>query len=482
MAFILIVIAALQPSQSFAEAKQEKKKVERSALTAELSKNPFALTIADNIPVKKTREEFGFDDRKIIWSASIRNGLGAYNRKDYLVCWYGPDGMIFSKQEPKFFYFDCSGLRSELLVDKLSMGDKCGVWKMEVIFNNQIIDEKYFYLGESRGAGVSDEEKKNIDSILSRDVQASMDIEEAKNFSRKELASCIFKDNIDPNLSAGVREIYLTADKNDRPAINFNGKVYIPRDFKELVWVGIFKTFWGVGKNNLEVYWLDPDKKIVQQNNAQMIVCDRADFRLKRETLDGVPDGEWAVICYAENKKISQNNFIIAGDEEYSRILADEEKRVSIKRLENGSEKNKKRPAVEPLKGGKPKPKIYWDVKKGADKAEISEKWADPDRVIVIDPEHEVWVYWTVLSHDAYSSSRAGGIASGGNILGALLYSAISASVDTAFQSGSILVLYYEQGKVRDVAVKQSVYLEEVDKITLNELKTLIKDIPVKQG
>ena len=43
---------------------------------------------------------------------------------------------------------DCLALKSSLVIDETTMKPKIGLWKAEVIYQDVIIDSKYFYLNE----------------------------------------------------------------------------------------------------------------------------------------------------------------------------------------------------------------------------------------------------------------------------------------------------------------------------------------------
>lgn len=123
-------------------------KIIKSFISEDASFNVLAMSFTDIVSVKKKKDVFLLDDKKITWSACIRGGLMTNNSYDYAVMWYAPDGMLFEKQEPKQLFSDCSGLKSSLLIDKEKLSARTGLWKVEVSYKNDLIDNRYFYLLE----------------------------------------------------------------------------------------------------------------------------------------------------------------------------------------------------------------------------------------------------------------------------------------------------------------------------------------------
>ncbi|GEM_PF-5823633 len=164
---IIAFLSTLLATPVFGESPTQGKII-KSFISEDATYNGFAMSAGDIVTVKNKKDAFLLDDKKVTWSACIRGGLMSYNSCDYAVIWYAPDGILFDKQEPRPLFGDCAGLKSSLAIDREKFGSKTGLWKIEVTYKNDLIDNKYFYLLEKDAKEIAQPDIDSLESLIAK--------------------------------------------------------------------------------------------------------------------------------------------------------------------------------------------------------------------------------------------------------------------------------------------------------------------------
>jgi len=452
-----------------------KDKVRISYLSEKASMNPFSISWDTMISTKNETDIFTFDNKQVTWSAIIRGGMGKYDRKKYMVNWYSPDGSLYLGEHPKYIFMDCTALKAELPLDGNDVRGNSGVWKVEAVYNHQLIDEKYFYLGEDANFIVSEVEKKKIDSVLSRKEEVARDKEEAETILDNKLVEKVLSDKINEKKSRDVVSIRLKTSSEDYPpVVDEDGNTYVLVGASKMSFKYDFKAFFASTNRDLYFYLISPDNRLVQKIHRHFIMTDDTTFRIKKDVLQHMKRGEWKAILYVKDKKISDLKFNVVKTAEFNQKYDDYKARKEEARLEEEAEKQKVHPAQ---RGGKPISRLQ--IKNGSTDVAIKDKWGEPDKVLKIDDRRYLWIYWTPGADDAYSSSRSASIGAQGNLVGALVYALVSYSVDAMLAYGKIVILYFEDDIVRGATRKDSVAYADLKDLNLKKLKYTLKDLNI---
>jgi hypothetical protein len=147
-------------------AVQPKDKIIKSFISEDASYNGMSVGLTDCAVPKNKKDSFNLNDKKVTWAATIRNGWCTHNLKDYTVRWYSPIGEIFDSKNPQYLFIDCAGLKSYLYIDKEKMRENIGLWKAEVTYKGDVIDNKYFYVLESGSKELNEKDIRVLESKI----------------------------------------------------------------------------------------------------------------------------------------------------------------------------------------------------------------------------------------------------------------------------------------------------------------------------
>ncbi len=326
LVLLLVSIFSISPIVS-ADTPPEKSKILKSSISEDVSYNGFALSMADCVNPKNKKDSFTLEDKKVTWSAAIRDGLGKYNASDYAVYWYAPDGILFEKQAPKPLFVDCAGLKSSLVIDADKMKSKMGLWKAEVIYKNYMIDSKYFYLTKT---GTKEIAQNDIDSLAVKIVRTeniaktkeeaekiqAEKLDKEEKVKNKELVDAILGQPIDTEKSKALISFDFKTTGDDIESLKDQSGIYhIAYADKKIYWKGQFQPFFGVTSPKVQIYWLTPDRKLFASNNTSFLPTNDAAFYIKGKDISKSMLGEWLVIVYVNKSKILEQVFVLDTEE-----------------------------------------------------------------------------------------------------------------------------------------------------------------------
>ena len=315
LSIVLLVLAI----PAFAKT-NPKDKIKMSFISEDASLNPLSFDMKGAISRKNEKNFFSFNNDKVTWSAGIKDGLGKHNKEDYKICWYAPDGSLFKSQTAQFIFMDCSLLKTSLPIDKNTMADKMGLWKVEVIYESQLIDEKYFYIDEIKHNSLSQQDIDKLESIISRDIQVARSKKGAEDIWSKETAEEIIADKIDEEKAKKLVKSYFETSKEDmEPVTDEEGLTHIAYGSKKIYWKGEFPPFFGVGSPKVSLYWISPYGKVFEKNVTDFVPTNSVSFKLK----ENIPEsmlGEWIVIAYLNKSKIAEEHFMLQKEEKLTEL------------------------------------------------------------------------------------------------------------------------------------------------------------------
>ena len=186
--------------------------------------------------------------------------------------------------------------------------------------------------------------------------------------------------------------------------------------------------------------------------------------------------GEWRAILYQNNKKINEQKFNLVQNDIFLPMYEDYRSKRFAKEQEMAAKQRETHPAQ---RGGKPT--SIWQIKKGLTKKAIENRWGAPDKIFEINDTQTLWIYWTPGSENAYSGSKVAGFAAGGNIVGALIYAAISHTVDSMLAAGKIVIIYFKNGIVKGARFKDTVFYADLKDLELKRLKYILQGLPISK-
>ena len=498
---ITLIIIFLIAFSSAISAETTASKIIKSFISEDASYNGFALSINDCVKPKDIKNSFTFGDKQVTWSAVIRGGLGSHNVSDYVVCWYGPDGLAFEKQKPKMLFMDCLALKSSLVIDETTMKPKIGLWKAEVIYQDFIIDNKYFYLNESDiKKGVSQEDIDLLESKIKRDENISKTREESDNkkaaiveksanekaarlneeikTKNMELIQKIISDLIDTEKAKVLIGSYFkTSDKDIEAAMDSNGITHIAYGSEKIYWRGRFPNFFGVGNPKVQIYWLTPQKDIFSTNSTTFLPTNRVLFYIKGAGIKEDMLGEWQIVVYVDKAKIYEQKFILEEAEKVQRIIAQmEEIEKEAKQKKEADRIATQQINKEKMKGSG-EVKFSYQIKKGYTKEDVKKRWGEPDTIVNISPNKELWLYWEEQSGNDIASTS---YAIRGNLFGALFTAVVDSAIEHALAIGHVFGVYFVDGSVKEIRVKTSVKKNILNALSADDFQTKFLGAPLE--
>ena len=475
-------------------------KIIKSFISEDASYNGFALSINDCVKPKDIKNSFTFGDKQVTWSAVIRGGLGSHNVSDYVVYWYDPDGLAFEKQKPKMLFMDCLALKSSLVIDETTMKPKIGLWKAEVIYQDVIIDSKYFYLNEpDTKKEVSQEDIDLLESKIKRDENISKTREESDNkkaaileksanekvaileeakIKNVELIQKITSDLIDTEKAKVLIGSYFkTSDKDIEAVMDSTGITHIAYGSEKIYWRGQFPNFFGVGNPKVQIFWLTPQKDIFSTNSTTFLPTNRVLFYIKGAGIKEDMLGEWRIVVYVDKTKIYEQKFILEEAEKVQRIIA------QMEEIEKEAKQKKEADRIATQQMNKEKikasgeVKFSYQIKKGYTKDDVKKRWGEPDTIVNISTNKELWLYWEEQSgNDVASTSYA----IRGNLVGALFTAVVDSAIEHALAIGHVFGVYFVDGSVKEVRVKTSVRKNILNALSADDFQTKFLGAPLE--
>jgi len=435
-------------------------KVTKSFICESVSAN----LITGQMQLKNKKEQFDIDDKSVSWAGEIKGGFMKSNRSDYSVNWYKPDGSLYEGCTPSFVLIDCSQLKSSIALPE----NITGLWKVEVVYDKLIIDEKYFTVSEGAVNKVSQPDIDLLESKINRDNAAARDIEGAEKIRSVELVTKILSDLIDDRASKDVLNSSLEVRSGDGKAAKGDDGVFlVSTDFSKVYFKCKFVSFFGASQKPVTVYWLSPKNELLKTSSSSIAMMDEVSFPMERDDPFVAQSGAYRAIMYIKDKKCLELKFLFSDRKIVDELLGQQEAALKAKEYAEVQKETVRRTGA---------PKMWWDIKKGYTKEQLVGKWGQPERVINISEAQCVWIYWEPGSGDSWLQDSH---AINGDLVGGLFVAAISPIVDSAFELGHVFGVYLVNGIVEDRRTLPNVSKNEVKNITIDRFRERILGVPV---
>jgi len=460
---IIVIIPFSLLLCNFSYSVSKKKKVMASYISEKASRNPYSFGGKNFVAPKNEKDTFTFEDKEVTWSAVIRGGLGKYNFKDYEVKWYEPGGELFSTTYPKSVFMDCQGVKSALSINESTMNNKAGIWKVEVVYENMVIDEKYFYLGPDKNKVIDQDKINKLNALISGDTPSLIDEDDRSGIYQR-LSTDIFDKKIDVKKAKNLVDATFDTGSGDAiPAYDGNVTL-VAQDSKKIFYNLQFKLFYGMSSPKIIVYWITPDKRLYALNRTSFLPGGKASFYLRGNDITAeMKQGIWTVFTFVGKSKIRENKFKFENRDKVVQVLAKIAEKVDKPKAE---------------KAVKSKNRTTWDLKKRMSKAQLLEVWGAPDRKIQLSENSSLWLYWGEGSGDTTGSDFH---TAQGNLLGAVVHIVLGAAFDAMLEQGHVFGVYFIDSFIEDWRVKTSVTRARLQELDAKHFQERFFGIPLEK-
>jgi hypothetical protein len=351
---IILGIILISTGQIMCEAKEGtiENNITSSTLMETCSINPFAISSRDHIDTKHQKTAYSLDDKTITWAASLRDGFTTSQDylNDYRVYWYAPDGKLFFEENPSSMFMALMTLQSKMDIEPKKILDKQGLWKLEVIYKNQLlVDEKYFYLGNGEKYDIKEDEINKLNNIIVRPFKFTKDTEKAVVLAKERLQSFVANSKIDPEKSQKIIKAWFTTNSDDH--LMFKDQIsHISCDSKRINFNCEFVPFFSVGAPEIMVYWVGPDSQIFKEQKV-FPLGDRFTSSLNSNEIDfNKRTGKWVVSVFVGEKKVSEKKFNLMSNEKIRELetIKQNESKKAVTIASGAALAQKKAECVEP--------------------------------------------------------------------------------------------------------------------------------------
>lgn len=160
---ILLILLLIFP-QHPACAETIKPIIKKSSLCEDASMNVFAFGPDDEATIKNIKEIFTPTDEKVVWVARVRGNFFSGDTSKFHVYWYGPDGKLVSKSIAKNAGISQLNVKATLMIEN----KKTGIYKMDAIINDYLVDCKYFKISDNPNDKIDDSEISMLEAAIDR--------------------------------------------------------------------------------------------------------------------------------------------------------------------------------------------------------------------------------------------------------------------------------------------------------------------------
>ena len=306
---ILAVTAVILSSTTAFAATVPDGAVIKSVLKEKAGVNYFAMVRDDIVDTKNGRDHFSFNDKSVIWSALMKGGLGDIDITKYTAYWYDPSGKIFYKERPISMIGDNLAIKSVLKVEPDRMADRVGLWKIELLCDNQIMDEKYFYLGEAADYNITQESINGLNGKLDRDIEASRDANAAKRIKSDNILRGLISAAIDKTKASKINDMWFVA-KDIEPVTDENGLCHISKENAKIYFTVKPVAFLNASSPKIAIYWISPDKRIFKEDRVYSFGESFSSYIKTSDVTDNLL-GLWTIAMTIDGLKAAERLFSI---------------------------------------------------------------------------------------------------------------------------------------------------------------------------
>jgi len=284
-------------------AKGAKPIIKKSAICEKVSLNIFALGFDDLASIKNQKNVFTPKDDKVAWTARVRKA-GQNSNELFRAYWYGPEGELISCSVPKNVSMESSNLKASLPLENRELG----LYKIEVIYKDYLVEEQYFKVAEDPNEKIEDAEIAGFETVLKKPFLLYKDIQ---------------KDPLggwggDGSAREDIKKSYVYSKK-----VNSKEKAKCPvfvLDENNLSYRCNFRSISKMA--GAKVTWIAPDGQLLIGKDVkyEYMMSPYLKSKLNLAKYGGVnKDGLWKVEC-VRNGEIIDGKYFLFGDHKVSDV------------------------------------------------------------------------------------------------------------------------------------------------------------------